>query len=819
VALRAPSEHWDELKRLFQAALEAPPEKRARILEETARRAPDLASELHALLEAHRNEGSFLEEIVAAEGLELLDSAESRMAGRRVGPYEVVRPLGQGGMGAVFLARRADREYEHLVALKVVRAPVFTEEGLRRFRTERQMLANLSHPNIARLLDGGTTPEGVPWLAMEYVEGEPIDVYCRREALSIEARLKLFRTICSAVDHAHRNLVVHRDLKPSNILVTAGGEVKLLDFGIAKLLPGPEEEGATLTRAGERAMTPDYASPEQVRGGPITTATDVYSLGVLLYRLLTEHHPYRIDSERPSEVERVICEEVPPRPSTAVGRLATPATSVAGAGDLSHRSAAQRLSRRLRGDLDNIVLQALRKEPSRRYGSVAELSEDVRRYLEGLPVSARQDSLAYRTGKFLRRHRLGASATALVALALLGGLAATVWQARIASEHARIAEAERLRAARRFAEVRELAKSFLFEFHDAIEDLPGSTPARKLVVQRALQYLDRLSSEAEGDPSLALELAEAYRRVGNVQGNPNNANLGDSSAALESYRRALAIAEPLRLRREHPGASRAVALIHEKMGDVLAASGNLPGAVEATRRSLLLFRELAREAPEDLRAQRSLAISHVKMGDVAGNPDFPNAGDRAQAFDHYQRSATILERLGRNHPQDETVRRFLGLVHERIGTIRTARGELPDALASFRRSLAIREAFAADHADNTDARRDAAVAQEKLGDFHRAAGERLAALQSYRLALSVFEALEAADPENENASRSLAVGLEKVGEMLAALRKGGEARGVYARALTLREKLSAADPANEEARNDLAALRETLSRLGLRPKA
>jgi serine/threonine protein kinase len=818
VAQRAPSERWDELKRLFQAALEASPEKRAQLLEETAREAPDLASELHALLEAHRSEGSFLEEIVAAEGRELLGAADSRMVGRRVGPYEVVRPLGHGGMGAVFLARRADQEYEHLVALKVVRAPLFTEESLRRFRTERQTLANLSHPHIARLLDGGTTPEGVPWLAMEYVQGEPIDAYCRLRRLPIEACLELFRTICSAVEHAHRNLVVHRDLKPSNILVTTGGEVKLLDFGIAKLLPGPEEEGATLTRAGERAMTPDYASPEQVRGGPITTATDVYSLGVLLYRLLTGHHPYRIESERPSEVERVICEEVPARPSTAVGRLPESAMSAANGPGVS-RSAAQRLRRRLRGDLDNIVLQTLRKEPSRRYGSVAELSEDLRRYLEGLPVSARQDSLAYRTRKFLRRHRLGAAAAALVALALLGGLAATVWQARIASEHARIAEAERQRAARRFAEVRELAKSFLFEFHDAIEDLPGSTPARKLVVQRALQYLDRLSSEAEGDPSLALELAEAYRRVGNVQGNPNNANLGDSSSALESYRRALAIAEPLRLHREHPGAPRAVALIHEKMGDVLAASGDVPGAVDATRRSLALFRELARESPEDLRAQRSLAISHVKMGDVAGNPDFPNAGERAQALDHYERSATILERLARNHPQDEAVRRFLGIVHERIGTIRTARGELPDALASFRRSLAIRAAFAAEHPDNTDARRDAAIAQEKLGDFHRAAGDRPAALQSYRLALLVFEALAAADAENENASRSLAVGLEKVGEMLSGLGEGGEARSVYARALALRERLSAADPANQEARNELAALRETLAKLGLRRKA
>jgi non-specific serine/threonine protein kinase/serine/threonine-protein kinase len=332
------------------------------------------------------------------------------------------------------------------------------------------------------------------------------------------------------------------------------------------------------------------------------------------------------------------------------------------------------------------------------------------------------------------------------------------------------------------------------------------------VVQRALEYLDNLALESrQDDPSLQRELALAYLRVGNVQGNPNNANLGQTARALESYRKALAIAVPLAASRPEPPNRRAVAIIFEKMADVLASSGDLSGAVAAARRSLDLFVSLARNAPADVGARRSLAISHVKVGDVSGNPDFPNAGDVLEALRHYRASASILERLGRAHPEDDTVRRFLGIVHERIGTIRTAQGELPAALESFRRSLAIREAFAAEHPDNTDARRDAAIAQEKLGDFHRAAGDRTAALRSYRRALSVFQALAAADPENENAARSLAVGLEKLGETLSSLGRGEEARSVSARALALREKLSAADPANEEARSELASLYETLS--------
>src|SRR6185295_8810598 len=447
---RASSERWRETKELFQQALDRPPVEREAFLARAAREDSALVLEVRSLLAAHEEEGQFFEEAVASEGRELLaGSRESAFLGRRVGPYELYQQIGSGGMGSVFLARRTDREYESRVAVKLIRPGLLSEEALRRFRAERQALANLNHAGIAMLLDGGTTEDGLPYLVMEYIEGEPLDVFAETRDLTIDERLRLFRSVCDAVEHAHRHMVIHRDLKPANILVTPAGAVKLLDFGIAKLLPGAEwVETAGLTRAAERVMTPDFASPEQILGAPVSAASDVYSLGVLLYRLLTGRPPYRFPTDRASEIERVICEEEPQKPSAV---------------------APEKLRRRLSGDLDDIVLQALRKEPERRYGSVERLSADIRRHLEGLPIRARPGTLGYRTAKFLRRNRIGVAAAGFVGLALVAGLATTAWEARIARN-------ERALADRRFNDVRKLATSFLFEFHDAVGDLPGSTP-------------------------------------------------------------------------------------------------------------------------------------------------------------------------------------------------------------------------------------------------------------------------------------------------------------------------------------------------------
>src|SRR5690349_5379644 len=526
-------EQWLQIREAFHAVVDLPSDQRSGYLDRVCAE-PSLRQEVESLLSNHENAGDLLETPVRLESHPDHDAADPWI-GKNIGPYQTISKIGEGGMGAVYRAVRVDDHYLKQVAIKLVRTGLGTGHYLRRFKNERQIMASLDHPNIARLLDGGATQEGLPYLVMEYIEGEEIDRFCDSHRLDTLQRLKIFRQVCSAVQYAHQNLVVHRDLKPGNILVMADGTPKLLDFGIAKLLD-PELFFQTLDPVGTvlRAMTPEYASPEQVRGEPITTASDVYSLGVILYRLLTGHPPYQLDTRDPLTMARGISEIEPEKPSTVIDRVA----EVRGSDGESRRVTPEQISdarnertailrRRLTGDLDNIVLKALRKEPARRYASAEQLSEDIRRHLQGLPVTATPDSLPYRAGKFVRRHKAGAAATVLVALAVIGGVATTLREARIALR-------ERARAERRFNDVRKLANSFLFEFDDAIRNLPGSTPARSLVVKRALQYLDGLAAEARGDRSLQLEIATAYLKVGAVQGDPMFPNLGDSKGSLES---------------------------------------------------------------------------------------------------------------------------------------------------------------------------------------------------------------------------------------------------------------------------------------------
>ncbi len=430
-------EYWQQIRDLFDAAKEMEPAARPAFLA-AAHGDVKVCAEVNKLLAAFGQAGNFIERPAAFSLVNLPDPIpEITTAGRRIGPYQTLREIGRGGMGVVWLATRADDAYQKQVAIKLVWPGPESGEVLRRFRQERQILANLEHPNIARMLDGGATEESWPYVVLEYIEGQSITAYCAAHQLGINERLQLFRTVCAAVQYAHQNLVVHRDLKPSNILVTEAGTVKLLDFGIAKLLnPDLSPDDSAATRTGLQLMTPEYASPEQVRGEAITTASDVYSLGVVLYELLTGQRPYQFKSRSLPEIERVICEQeltAPSRSQKSEGGTRNaeranhrPATS-------DHRPPATAL----RGDLDNIVLMALRKEARQRYGSVEQLSEDLRRYLAGEAVLARKDTLGYRVGKFVRRHRFGVAATALFILLLMGGLLLTAWQARAARAQAR----------------------------------------------------------------------------------------------------------------------------------------------------------------------------------------------------------------------------------------------------------------------------------------------------------------------------------------------------------------------------------------------
>src|ERR1700730_13812532 len=402
--MRPAGERWARVKELFEAAVDLDSNQRASLLDKECGGDEPLRGKIESFLKSDEQTDGFIEQPAFAIPHDLFpDNVEESFAGRQFGAYQIIREIGRGGLGAVYLAARADDEYRKQVAIKVIRRGLDTEDILRRFRTERQILAQLDHPNIARLIDGGTTDDGLPYLVMEYVSGEPINAYCNANALLTTERLRLFRKVCAAVTYAHQNLIIHRDLKPSNILVTQEGEPQLLDFGIAKLL-STADEWFTQTIPALRVMTPEYASPEQVKGDKIMTTSDVYSLGVLLYELLTGQRPYRLKTRAPEEIARAITDQEPERPSTAVTRVSNSPQS-----DPS-RTGGFRNPKSLRGDLDNIVLKAMRKEPARRYASVGQFSEDIRRHLTGLPVVARKDTVSYRAGKFVSRHRIRAAA-------------------------------------------------------------------------------------------------------------------------------------------------------------------------------------------------------------------------------------------------------------------------------------------------------------------------------------------------------------------------------------------------------------------------
>lgn len=418
------SEKWERIKQIFESALEVESQRRSQFLAEACAGDEELRREVESLLAAHEAAGDFIES-PPAEALQVAKGLEAAPSYERLGPYRLLERVGSGGMGWVYRAERDDEEFRKQVAIKVVSRGRNTEFILRRFRQERQILAGLSHPNITMLLDGGATPDGLPYFVMEFIEGKPILAYCEDRDLSIRERLALFRTVCAAVQHAHKNRVVRRDLKPSNILVTAGGIPKLLDFGIARMFdPGAGEGVVEQTISTRSLMTPEYASPEQVRGEPATPASDIYSLGVLLYEMLTRQRPYRVDTPTPQKIAEAVCQQEPEKPSTAVTRPKGGSAKEA----FSTYRLETGLARKLRGDLDNIVLMALRKEPERRYASAEDLSEDIRRHLEGLPVLARKGARTYRLGKFLRRHKAAVVAAALgVALLLAAGTMTIRW--------------------------------------------------------------------------------------------------------------------------------------------------------------------------------------------------------------------------------------------------------------------------------------------------------------------------------------------------------------------------------------------------------
>src|SRR5215475_7110510 len=435
-------ERWRQIESLYYTALDCDAARRAAFFDEACAGDEELRREVESLLAAHEPAEGFLATPALKIATEQIAEEQARsIVGRQLGHYRLLSQLGAGGMGEVYLAARADDQYRKQVAIKLVKRGMDTDNILRRFRHERQILAALDHPNISRLLDGGVSEDGLPYFVMEYIAGSPITEYCDSHQLSTEARLELFRQVCAAVHYAHQNLVVHRDLKPGNILVTEEGAPRLLDFGIAKVF-NPELAYPTLdlTAPETRLITPEYASPEQVRGEPITTASDIYSLGVVLYELLTGHHPYSARNLPPSEIIRIVCEKEPEKPSDSIADYGLQVADSKSRWPLVSRFKTRmrfltRNPQSLRGDVDNIVLMALRKEPQRRYGSVMQFSEDLRRHLEGLPVIARKDTLGYRSAKYLQRHKAGVAAAAVIVALVIGFIVSlAVKSARVTRE-------------------------------------------------------------------------------------------------------------------------------------------------------------------------------------------------------------------------------------------------------------------------------------------------------------------------------------------------------------------------------------------------
>jgi serine/threonine protein kinase/tetratricopeptide (TPR) repeat protein len=643
-------ERWAQVKHVLYAVLDLQPELRSRYLDEACADDRCLRDEVESFVLSHAQiEPDFLPTIANDSGFETVQP-KLPLVGRMLGQYKVVQEIGSGGMGEVYRAVRADDQYDREVAIKVMRWGFHTESALRRFKAERQILASLSHPNIAGLLDSGTTEDHVPYVVMELVHGSPIDEYCTLHRLPLVEQLQLFRQVCTAVQYAHQHLIVHRDLKPGNILVTEEGVPKLLDFGIAKLL-APEslaslpQATATLTQA----MTPEFASPEQVRGETITTASDVYSLGVVLYRLLTGTSPYRLTSETSHEIAHHVCETEPQKPSLAITRSESNIHGWEG----SKASFRAHIKHRLAGDLDNIVLMALRKEPERRYGSVAQLSDDIRRHLEGLPVIARHDTFSYRAGKFMSRHKAALAAAALFVVMLLVGVVAIVREARIA-------RAERARAEKRLEDVRQFSDALIFDIHDAVQKLPGSTPVRKLLLDRAVQYLDSVSNDASGNPQLQRELALAYQRLSTVQGDTSQANLGEVSAAEVSTRKAMALFEGLaRANPNNPADQLNLAMAYRSRAfyDIFEVNGR-----NEIEQALALTDPLMTSDGNNLKVMDERSLEYYILAEA-----LDAAGDRLQATDAYRKHRELLQQIARRNPAYPEVRRRLAKASVRLG--------------------------------------------------------------------------------------------------------------------------------------------------------
>ena len=745
-----------EVQRLFEAALKVPEERRGAFLESQT---SDMAIRREVLsLVAHDALAEpFFEEAIQSEASSLR-SALDIAPGAVIGQYRIVSLLGRGGMGAVYLAERADRSFEQRVAIKVIQPAGPGGVLLERFQQERRILANLSHPNIASLFDGGETPHGSPYFVMEYVKGKSIDAFCDEASLSLADRLRLFLKVCDAVRYAHQNLIVHRDLKPANILVTSDGQPKLLDFGIAKVLD-PADTGMAQTST--RVLTPEYASPEQVRGDAITTATDIYSLGAALARILTGKLLRRFDVMSPLQAARAVAESDP------VTFDELPA------------------------DVNAILTKALHQDPLRRYRSVEELAGDISRFLEGRAVLAAPDSWGYRTGKFLRRNWVAAGAIAAVFVALAAGTSIALWQAR--------------RAERRFNDVRQLANTFLFDFEKSIHNLPGALNARLLVVKTAGEYLARLRAEAGGDRVLLRELADSYKKLGDVQGAGAEANMGQISAALASYRQGLELRDSIGDAATTDAKARLGYLLNlNALASLEWASGDRENGVRLASQAV----EMAdRWLPSNSAAPDFLAAAaaaHARLGDIQRYKE-----NHTDSKASYKRSLELQTRAYQLEPSNPERVMGIASAYRGLGFGELDGGNPTGAAEQFKRGSQIVEQALEQDSKNVSVREALMKLVGDTGnailDAKRRENGRVAdAIPYLERAYALGRELVADDPANELAQADLARICQLYGSTLQTAQKPAQALPLLERAIQIYSRHLKNVPGDANAAFDLA---------------
>ena len=739
-----------ELQRLFEATLQLPEDQRRAFLEsQTADLA--LRREVLSLVFHDALAEPFFDAAIRSEAASICSSLDLT-PGAPIGAYRIISVLGRGGMGAVYLAERADGAFEQRAAIKVIQSHGPAAFLLERFQQERSILARLSHPNIASLFDGGAGPDGSPYLVMEYVSGASIDEFCDRRNLPLPERLGLFLKVCEAVRYAHQNLIVHRDLKPANILVNAEGQPKLLDFGIAKVL---DPAGTGITQPPTRVMTPEYASPEQVRGDPVTTATDVYSLGAVLCRILSGKPPHALAGLSPLDAARAIAEAEP----IAFDQLPD--------------------------DINAILQKALHTDPARRYGSVDELSGDIHRFLEGRAVLAAPDSWGYRARKFLGRNWVAASAAAAVFAALTAGAGVALWQAH--------------RAERRFAEVRTLANTFLFDFESAIHNVSGTTKARLLVVKTASDYLGRLADEAGGDRVLIRELADSYKKLGDAEGSTVDGNVGQIAAALGHYRRGLALRDSIKDdATEDPKARLNYLLNLNALAGLEWVSGDRNIAVPLCLKSVELAERWVASTPPDADLLTAAAAAYSRLADIHRYKEDYSAG-RTSA----RRNLELLTQAYQLNPSNPA--RLVGMAsaYRALGFIDLDGGKYGSAIEHFKKGTALLEQALATDPKNVTARRalmklvsDTGDAMQQLSRKER--GSQADPLPYLQRAYRLGNELVAEDPANDLIQHDLARVCQLYGSVLQSTGKDAEALPLLDRAIDIltRQLRNAPDDAN-----------------------